>query len=428
LVTLLPVHGLPEFGEGRDIAAAVTGQCHLQDGDILVVTSKIVSKVEGRIVRAVDREAAIDQETVRVVASRGATRIVETRHGFVMAAAGVDASNTEPGTLVLLPGDPDRSARLIRARVRELAGVAVGVIVSDTFGRPWRTGVVDAAVGAAGIEVLHDLRGQQDPWGNTVELTITAVADEIAAAAELVKGKLSRVPVAVVRGLGQLVTEQDGEGVAALIRPAKDDMFRLGSREAAAQAVLSWRTVQRFTADPVDLDAVRRAVAAAVTPPASRHATQWRFVAVQGWPTRQRLRDQMRDAWRRDLHGDGFSEEQIAYRLHRGEVLAIAPLLVVPCLVADGAHPYPDEGRGPAKAFTLLPAMGAVIDNLLVGLATEGLGSAWVTHTVSCQPVVRGVLQLPERWVPLGTIAVGRAAAPPPTTPPEDVDDFLVVV
>jgi coenzyme F420-0:L-glutamate ligase / coenzyme F420-1:gamma-L-glutamate ligase len=427
-IEVLPVRGLPEFSEGRDIAALVTSQCVLQDGDILVVTSKIVSKVEGRVVRAADRDAAIDKETVRVVASRGGTRIVETRHGFVMAAAGVDASNTEPGTLVLLPDDPDLSARLLRARVRELVGVEVGVILTDTFGRPWRTGVVDAAVGAAGIEALHDLRGQRDPWGTTLDMTITAVADELAAAADLVKGKLSQVPVAVVRGLGHLVTELDGAGVAALVRPAEDDMFRLGSREAAADAVLSRRTVRQFRPDSVDLAAVRRAVAVAVTAPAPHHTAPWRFVVVASPETRQQLLDRMRDAWRSDLQSDGFTEEQITRRLRRGDVLAAAPLLVVPCLVADGAHRYPDERRASAEASMFLVAMGAGVENFLVGLATEDLGSAWVSSTLFCQPVVREVLGLPESWDPMGTIAVGRAAAPAPTRPPRDVDDFLVVV
>jgi coenzyme F420-0:L-glutamate ligase/coenzyme F420-1:gamma-L-glutamate ligase len=283
-------------------------------------------------------------------------------------------------------------------------------------------------VGAAGLDTLHDLRGQQDPWGTTLDMTITAVADELAAAADLVKGKLTQVPVAVVRGLGHLVTEQDGAGVAALVRPAEDDMFRLGSREAAADAVLSRRTVRQFTPDPVDLAAVRRAVAIAVTAPAPHHTTPWRFVVVQNLATRQQLLDRMRDAWRSDLQRDGFTEEQITRRLRRGDVLASAPLLVVPCLVADGAHSYPDERRATAEASMFLVAMGAGVENFLVGLATEDLGSAWVSSTLFCQPVVRGVLGLPESWDPMGTIAVGHAAAPAATRPPRDIDDFLVVV
>lgn len=164
--------GIPEVRPGDDLvelilaAAAAPGGRGLVDGDVLVVTSKIVSKAEGRIVQADDREAAIDAETVRVVARRGAARIVESRHGFVMAAAGVDASNTPKGTVLLLPEDPDAAARQVRDGVRKALGLTVGVVVTDTFGRPWREGQTDVAIGAAGVRVLDDLRGSFDMYGN----------------------------------------------------------------------------------------------------------------------------------------------------------------------------------------------------------------------------------------------------------------------
>ncbi len=153
-----------------------------------------------------------------MVARRGDTSIVETRHGFVLAAAGVDASNTPPGTVVVLPDDADASARKLRAALRNLLGVTVGVVVTDTFGRPWRTGLVDVAIGLAGIEAMDDLRGETDTYGNRLEMTVTAVADELASAGELVKGKLAAVPVAVIRGLGVLVSQDDGDGARALLR------------------------------------------------------------------------------------------------------------------------------------------------------------------------------------------------------------------
>ena len=184
-----------------------------------MVTSKIVSKAEGRVIRA-DREQAIDAEAVRVVARRGPTRIVETRHGLVLAAAGVDSSNTAPGTVVLLPEDPDGSARRLRKALSERRGVSVGVVITDTMGRPWRTGQTDAAIGVAGLAPLRDYRGQPDTFGSLLEVTVAAVADEIAAAADLVKGKTAQVPAAIVRGLAELVTGSDGPGAAALIRPA----------------------------------------------------------------------------------------------------------------------------------------------------------------------------------------------------------------
>src|SRR4051794_32489496 len=163
------VAGLPEICKGDDLAALIAAaEPGLADGDVVVVTSKVVSKAEGNVV-ATDRESAITDETVRVVATRGDTRIVETRHGFVLAAAGVDASNVVPGTIALLPDDPDASARTIRAGIREELGVDVAVVVSDTAGRPWRTGLTDIAVGASGIAVLDDHRGRRDVYGNALE-------------------------------------------------------------------------------------------------------------------------------------------------------------------------------------------------------------------------------------------------------------------
>jgi len=223
-VQIWAVEGIPEVVAGDDIAALILERATLEDGDIVVVTSKIVSKAEGRSVKAEDREDAITSQTVRVVATRGTTRIVENPLGLVMAAAGVDASNTPEGTVLLLPEDPDRSARQIREKLGK-----VGVIISDTIGRPWRQGVTDIAIGAAGIRVLDDLRGTLDAGGKPLEGTIVALADELAAAADLVRGKANNLPVAVIRGMGHLL----GEGSASeLIRPANEDMFRLGSTEA----------------------------------------------------------------------------------------------------------------------------------------------------------------------------------------------------
>jgi coenzyme F420-0:L-glutamate ligase/coenzyme F420-1:gamma-L-glutamate ligase len=211
------IDGLPEVGEGDDLAALIAAAADLQDGDVVVVTSKVVSKAEGRLVQR-DRLKAIDDETVRLVAERGETRIVQTRHGFVLAAAGVDASNVPAGWVALLPEDPDASARTLRAGLQSRLGVDVAVIVTDTFGRPWRNGLVDVAIGAAGFPVLDDHRGRTDAHGHTLEMTVTALADEVAAAAELVKGKLDAVPVAVVRGL-QFTAPVDDPGARPLVRP-----------------------------------------------------------------------------------------------------------------------------------------------------------------------------------------------------------------
>jgi coenzyme F420-0:L-glutamate ligase / coenzyme F420-1:gamma-L-glutamate ligase len=247
-LTIVAVDGVPEVRPGDDLVALLArslaglawpdGSVGVTDGDIVAVTSKVVSKAEGRVVRADDREDAITAETVRLVASvtreGRTTRIVENRQGLIMAAAGVDASNTEHGTVLLLPEDPDDSARSLLAGLRERLGARVGVVVTDTVGRPWRTGMVELAIGAAGLQVVDDLRGHTDSHGRALEITLAAVADEIACAVELVTGKTSGRPVAVVRGLAHLLTSDDGPGARTMHRSSQEDLFSLGTAEAYA--------------------------------------------------------------------------------------------------------------------------------------------------------------------------------------------------
>jgi coenzyme F420-0:L-glutamate ligase/coenzyme F420-1:gamma-L-glutamate ligase len=240
---VLPVRGIGDVQPGDDLAALIaTAAPWLRDGDVLVVTSKVVSKAEGQLLevpvagpdREMAREEALTAETARPVARRGQTRIVQTHHGFVMASAGIDASNVDRSRLVLLPKDPDASARGLRTALRERLGVDVAIVISDTMGRPWRNGLTDVALGAAGLGALRDHRGEVDPYGNPLQITQMAVVDELAGAGELVKGKCDQVPVAVVRGYLSTVDDEDDAGVTVLVRDAEQDLFSLGTAEARA--------------------------------------------------------------------------------------------------------------------------------------------------------------------------------------------------
>jgi coenzyme F420-0:L-glutamate ligase/coenzyme F420-1:gamma-L-glutamate ligase len=244
---IIPVHGIGEVRPGTDLAEEIaTAAPWLRDGDVLVVTSKIVSKAEGRVVdvpetgpeREAAREELLAAETARPVARRGRTRIVRTHHGFVLASAGIDASNVERSRLVLLPKDPDASARGLRLAVRERTGRNVAVIVSDTMGRPWRNALTDVALGAAGLDAVRDYRGETDAYGNELYITQMAVADELAGAADLVKGKRERVPVAVVRGFLSAPPMDDGDGATVLLREPEQDLFPLGTAEAHAAGLI----------------------------------------------------------------------------------------------------------------------------------------------------------------------------------------------
>jgi coenzyme F420-0:L-glutamate ligase/coenzyme F420-1:gamma-L-glutamate ligase len=363
VLTIRPVTGIGDVRPGDDLAELIAAAAPwLADGDVLVVTSKIVSKSEGRLVdlpiegveRAVAREAALAGETARPVATRGGTRIVATHHGFVLANAGIDASNVEPGRLVLLPKEPDASARSLRAALHARLGVRVAVIISDTMGRPWRLGLTDVAIGVAGIGPLRDHRGERDRYGNELTITQMAVVDELCAAAELVKGKVDGLPVAVVRGLpappddGLPIGHDDGPGAAALVRPLDQDLFEVGSAEARADGLRAAATLPdlvRFAPAEIDQAALARALS-----------------------TVDLLIVRLDAALRGGVAGLPESTKEVL---------------------------VPREPGGDARSWA---RAGAAVQRLRTALAAEGLASVWLDTA-------------PEAFgAPLGVVAVGVAA------------------
>lgn len=419
-IEILPVTGLPEFRPGDDLAAAVAaGAPWLRDGDVVVVTSKVVSKCEGRLVAAPEdpderdalRRKLVDAEAVRVLARKGRTLITESRLGLIQAAAGVDGSNVGRTELALLPIDPDGSAARLRAALREQLGVNVAVVLTDTMGRAWRNGQIDAAIGASGLAVLHGYSGAVDEHGNELVVTEIAVADEVAAAADLVKGKLTAMPVAVVRGLN---VADDGSTARQLLRPGAEDLFWLGTAEAIdmgrRQAQLLRKSVRQFSREPVSPELIEAAVAEALTAPAPHHTRPVRFIWLHTQATRTRLLDRMKDKWRSDLSGDGKPTDAIERRVARGQILYDAPEVVIPFLVPDGAHSYPDAARTAAEHTMFTVAVGAAVQALLVALAVRGVGSCWIGSTIFAADLVRDELGLRPDWEPLGAIAIGYAS------------------
>jgi coenzyme F420-0:L-glutamate ligase/coenzyme F420-1:gamma-L-glutamate ligase len=426
-IEILPVRGLPEVREGDDLAAqieeALAGEgIALHDGDVVAVTQKVVSKAEGRLVPDGERKAEwVAKEAHRVVARRGGLVIAETAHGFVCANAGIDASNVAEGLLSLLPEDPDRSAERIRDGLHRRAGRTVGVVVTDTFGRPWRRGLVDVAIGCAGLPALVDLRGSPDHLGRLLEVTVVALADEVAAAAGMVMGKADRVPVAVVRGVPGHHAAAAGRA-RDLVRNPRDDLFRW----SPLQAISTRRTIREFGEGAVPRDVLLEAVAAALTAPVphgSRHRTRpWVWVLLERGPARRRLLGAMAAAWRRDLEGDTVPESTIARRVARSDaVIGEAPVLAVPFLSLGAADEYADPRRREAERDMFLLATGAGVQNFMLALHAQGYASCWISSTLFCKEESAESLGLGPEWLAMGSVACGPPpGGEPPPRPPLD--------
>jgi coenzyme F420-0:L-glutamate ligase/coenzyme F420-1:gamma-L-glutamate ligase len=424
-VEVLPVGGIPEVGPGDDLGsliAAALAPIGVRDGDVVAVTQKIVSKAEGRVVREGDggRVEWVEREARRVVARRGDLVIAETRHGFVCANAGVDASNVEPGFLTLLPEDPDGSAERLRADLSKRLDADLAVVITDTFGRPWRRGVVNVAIGCAGIASMVDLRGTTDHHARELEATVVALADEVAAASGLAMGKAERLPVALVRGVS---FDRASLPVSELIRPPDEDLFR----SSPLLSISDRRTIRSFGDGEVPREVVEEAVRAACTAPAPHHTRPWSFTALWSDAAKRRLLGSIAEAWRADLRGDGTPEETIERRIGRSDaVLGAAPVLIVPWVRFEGAHPYRDAERAHAEQEMFLLSGGAAIQNLMLALHAQGYASCWISSTLFCQQESRAALGMDDTWFALGTVAVGPMPAGATTPrPPLDLSEHL---
>jgi len=422
-VVPLPVEA--EVHAGDDLAELLEPGLRaagVRPGDVVVVTQKVVSKAEGRVVPAVggDRSLWVERESAAIVGRREDLVIARTRHGFVCANAGVDVSNVAEGFVALLPADPDGSAERLRAALLARLGVAVGVVITDTFGRPWRHGVLNVAIGVAGLPALVDLRGSVDHHGRKLDATVVALADEVAAASGLAMPKAGRIPAVLVRGL----EPGPPSGAAAdLVRPPEEDLFR----ESPLASISARRTIRSFGAGHVPRGTVEEAVRAACTAPAPHHTRPWLFVALDSAQAKRGLLAPMAVAWRADLRGDGTPEEVIERRIAGSDaMLGRAPTLIVPSVELRGAHDYPDGERARAERDMFLLSAGAAIQNLLLALHAQGLASCWISSTLFCREEARTALGLGPRWLPMGAVAVGRAPeGEPPARPGLDVGRHL---
>jgi coenzyme F420-0:L-glutamate ligase/coenzyme F420-1:gamma-L-glutamate ligase len=422
---VLTVRALPSpqrFAPGDDLVAsllealALQGE-RLQDGDVVCVASKAVALTEGRAVAGDDVRALALERAAEVVADAPWVLITRTPHGFVAANGGIDRSNVVDDELLELPVDPDATAAQLHADIAARTGMRVGIIITDTFGRAWRIGQTDVALGVAGVAAIRDERGGCDLDGRQLLVTEAAIADELAGAADLVRRKDSGAAFVLIRGLDRSLTDDAATGIPTngqvLVRGPEHDLFRFGGARAVEHGLAARRTVRVFDGRTVPYELLARAVDAAATAPAPHHTRPWRVVRLTA-ATRTTLLDAMADTWREDLRRDGAAEEAIERRIARSDsVLRTAPELLALFVDVAEAHPYPDVRRRTAERDLFLLSGGAAIEAMLVALAANGLGAAWISSSVFCPDTVRLVLDIGADVEPLGMIAVGWPASAP---------------
>ena len=428
-VRILPVPGVPEIRPGDDLApllwqAMVTGGLELRDGDILAVTQKVVSKAEGRVVPEGrgGKAAWVAREARRIVARRGDLVIAETRHGFVCANAGVDASNVAEGFLTLLPEDPDASAERLRSVLTAATGASAGVVITDTFGRAWRHGLVDVAIGCAGLPALIDLRGTKDATGRILEVTIEALADEVAAAAGLVMGKADGIPAAIVRGLR---IEDAPLPASALVRPREEDLFPRSPLEAVRAGR---RALLGPARPPVPVEvpraALEEAIGAACAGAPQDGEPPWLFVAIHPGPVRRRLLGAAMRAADGAAVGDpapAAGESTPAAGVDDRAILRQAAVVIVPFVRAPESRG--EDERGPSEREAAVAWGGAAVQSLLFALQAQGIECRWIPPRLFSPRETNEAVGAEDIWIPLGAVAAGLDpgvddSGPAPSVPP----------
>lgn len=438
-VSVIPVPSKATFAYGDDLGEAIetalsANELTLLPYDVLLVSSKVVSLTEGATVSrdagdltAVRRDYA-RRDANEIVADSPHVLITRTKHGFVAANGGLDASNVADRTqLLLLPDNPDHSARALRQKLSAHYNVDLAVIITDTFGRPWRMGQTDVALGVSGMRPVRDERGATDLYGQVLDVTEAAVADALAGAADLVRSKASGTPFVLIRGLDPgLFDATVDAGGQALIRAPDRDLFRFGGPTAIEQGLIQRRTVRQFVAGQMVPDTIiEAAMRTAIQVSAPHHSQPWRFIALTD-ETRHTLLNQMAAAWQTDLTRDGATPEVIARRLQKSDaVLRQAPTLLVAFVDVAAADTYGDRRRQHAEHELFMLSGGAAIQNFQVTLAAHSAASAWISAPLFCADLIRSVLDVPGTYRPLGMLAIGYPADTPPARVAPDVNLFF---